>query len=92
MSAVPAHVKCVAVGDGAVGKTCLLLVYAKNEFPEDYIPTVFDNYACDVTVDGQIAKLELWDTAGQEDYDRAQALWLLYDLQCCGASTSVLEN
>mmetsp|Transcript_1909 Transcript_1909/g.2538 ORF Transcript_1909/g.2538 Transcript_1909/m.2538 type:complete len:89 (-) Transcript_1909:12-278(-) len=32
-------IKCVLVGDGAVGKTCLFHVYAKGTFPTDYIPT-----------------------------------------------------
>ena len=33
------HIKCVAVGDPAVGKTCLLTTYSEGNFPEDYVPT-----------------------------------------------------
>uniref|UniRef100_A0A6I8N3A8 Ras homolog family member J n=1 Tax=Ornithorhynchus anatinus TaxID=9258 RepID=A0A6I8N3A8_ORNAN len=66
--------KCVVVGDGAVGKTCLLMSYANDAFPEDYVPTVFDHYAVSVTVGGKQHLLGLYDTAGQEDYNQLRPL------------------
>merc|ERR1712137_778505 len=72
-------VKLVAVGDGAVGKTCLLITYGENRFPSEYIPTVYDNNSHTVYLEGSDGDkkpydVSFWDTAGEEEYDRLRPL------------------
>ena len=61
-------IKCVVVSDGAVGKTSLLVTYTTNQFPSEYVPTVFDDY----TIFKNFKKL--CDTVGQMDYERIRPL------------------
>ncbi|KAK7598203.1 hypothetical protein V9T40_006438 [Parthenolecanium corni] len=68
------ELKITAVGDGMVGKTCLLITYTSHSFPKDYVPTVFDNYPTIIEVDDVKHNVTLWDTAGQEDYERLRPL------------------
>lgn len=66
--------KIVLLGDGASGKTSLLNVFTRGYFPQVYEPTVFENYVHDIYVDGTHIELSLWDTAGQEEFDRLRSL------------------
>lgn len=60
-------IKCVIVGDMAAGKKQLLISYTN-------APTVFENYPVTLMVDGEPVTLGLWDTTGQEDYERLRPL------------------
>ncbi|ODV96616.1 hypothetical protein PACTADRAFT_30703, partial [Pachysolen tannophilus NRRL Y-2460] len=72
----PHHsVKIVVVGDGGCGKTCLLVSYTQGKFPELYVPTIFENYVTElISPNNERVELSLWDTAGQEEYDRLRPL------------------
>lgn len=60
----------VVVGDGAVGKTCLLLRFHGNDLPHSYVATIYDKSEFEVLVDDQPHIVQLIDTAGQEEYER----------------------
>ncbi|KAK4539843.1 hypothetical protein LTR36_010304 [Oleoguttula mirabilis] len=66
--------KLVLLGDGASGKTSLLNVFTRGYFPTVYEPTVFENYVHDIFIDNVHVELSLWDTAGQEEFDRLRSL------------------
>ena len=67
-------IKCVVVGDGAVGKTSMLIRYVQGTFPTDYIPTIFENYVKQIVIDKKAYNLQLWDTAGQEEYQKLRPM------------------
>lgn len=68
-------IKIVIVGDGGTGKTALLETYSKREFPENYQPTVYEKHVVHAETSSKSKiELELWDTAGQEDFDRLRPL------------------
>ncbi|TNN47230.1 Rho-related GTP-binding protein RhoE [Liparis tanakae] len=56
--------KIVVVGDTQCGKTALLHVFAKDSYPENYVPTVFENYTASFEIDKQRIELNMWDTSG----------------------------
>jgi len=51
-----------------------MIRYTSRNFPTEYVPTVFDNYSCNMMVDGKAISMGLWDTGGREDYDRLRPL------------------
>ena len=49
------QVKIVVIGDGSIGKTCLLTVFVDKTFPVDYIPTVFNTMEYKMSIDGIVS-------------------------------------
>ncbi|KAL4656443.1 rho-related GTP-binding protein RhoV [Arapaima gigas] len=64
-----AAISCMLVGDGAVGKTSMIVSYTTNGYPAEYQQTAFDVFSGQVQVDGSPVRIQLLDTAGQEEFD-----------------------
>ena len=82
--------KILTLGDSSVGKTCIILRYADDDFPKTEIPTIGIEYKTKmIKINNQSVKLQIWDTAGQERYHkilastfyrRANGIVLIYGL------------
>lgn len=81
--------KLVLIGDSGVGKSCLLLRFADDNFTDSYISTIGVDFRFrTVTVEGKTVKLQIWDTAGQERfrtitsayYRGADGIIMVYDV------------
>ncbi|XP_074662999.1 ras-like protein 2 [Tubulanus polymorphus] len=60
--------KLVVVGGGAVGKSALTIQFIQSYFVTDYDPTIEDSYTKQCVIDDVAAKLDILDTAGQEEF------------------------
>ena len=90
--------KILLLGDSEVGKSCFLMRYADNVFVDNYITTIGLDYKLKyIQLDsGEIIKVQLWDTAGQDRYRTiaknyykgSHGILLLYDV----TKTNSIEN
>ena len=61
--------KFIVIGESSVGKTCIIMRYTEDRFTDSFLTTVgVDFKVKEVSVDGQLVKLQVWDTAGQEQF------------------------
>ncbi|GLD49061.1 rho-related GTP-binding protein RhoN-like protein [Lates japonicus] len=77
MDSLGSRCKIVVVGDTQCGKTALLHVFAKDCYPENYVPTVFENYTASFEIDKQRIELNMWDTSGSSYYDNVRSFMIL---------------
>eukprot|EP01084_Bolivina_argentea_P246116 411949_1 len=84
-STATSAVKIIVLGDQAVGKTCLLASFTTNSFPDQYVPTEFENHHTNLMVNGREIELDLVDTSGQHDnklrslsFEKADIFMLLF--------------
>merc|ERR1712156_63901 len=81
--------KVLMIGNSGVGKSCLLLRFADDQFQENFMPTIGVDFKIrTINVDEKVCKLQIWDTAGQERfktitssyYKGAHGIIVVYDI------------
>ena len=70
--------KLVVLGKSLVGKSALTFRFINDQFPKEHDTTIEDQYKTTINIDGYQVKLEILDTAGQDDYQSMQETWINY--------------
>ena len=83
--------KIIIVGDSSVGKTNIINRYVNGEFSRDYMITIgMDFLTCNLELDNKIFKLNLWDTAGSEQFRSVTKGY--YSNSCCALIVYDITN
>lgn len=67
-------IKCVCIGDSAVGKTALLTTYISGIMPSEHMPTILENFEVTIEENDHEIILETWDTSGSQSYGEIRSL------------------
>eukprot|EP01091_Cochliopodium_minus_P008717 TRINITY_DN201_c0_g1_i2.p1 TRINITY_DN201_c0_g1~~TRINITY_DN201_c0_g1_i2.p1 ORF type:complete len:199 (-),score=60.02 TRINITY_DN201_c0_g1_i2:66-626(-) len=68
--------KLCVLGDGAVGKTAFTIQFCASHFVEMYDPTIEDSYTRNLELDGNMCRIEILDTAGQDEFSALRDQWI----------------
>jgi GTPase SAR1 family protein len=89
---------CVLLGDAGVGKSSLLIVYTINEFPGEFVPTIFENYQKNVSVGIEVISVIFDDSANlmkrpdSSTHDKADAFLLCYAVNDAHSLENIKEK
>ena len=72
------YTKLVVLGKSLVGKSALTFRFINDQFPKEHDTTIEDQYKTTTNIDGYQVKLEILDTAGQDDYQSMLETWISY--------------
>ena len=68
--------KIAVLGKSLVGKSALTYRFIHDKFPEEHDTTIEDQYSLSTEIEGIQCKLEILDTAGQDDYQSMLDTWI----------------
>jgi small GTP-binding protein len=71
------NIKIIVVGETEVGKTCIINQYINQNFDFNHLPTIaMDKSKKEIEIEKTNLNLEIWDTAGQEQYRATNKIFM----------------
>lgn len=70
------ELKIAVLGKSLVGKSALTYRFINDKFPNEHDTTIEDQYRIPIKIDGYDCRMEILDTAGQDDYQSMLDMWI----------------